>query len=174
MALFRLAAFTALIIFLLEAIGHLLGNVAVFFKVNMRVRSIEDHGALELGVKCVVKVVFPLFLQDLGDVHKSDKLRGVGGKVTERLHGKLRQLVLCFEAAMRVVKSLAEEFNQFGGGGTVICFKVTLNDLISFSIYTVNNVCHLSAVGSEVIVIDFKLVFHLHHPLSEAWIDAVR
>ena len=55
----------------------------------------------------------------------------------------------------------------------MICFKVTLNDLISFSINSVHNICHLGAVRSEVIIIDFKLVFHLHHPLSEAWIDAV-
>ena len=46
LALFHLTAFTALVIFLLEAIGHLLGNVAVFFKVDMRVGLIEDHGAL--------------------------------------------------------------------------------------------------------------------------------
>ena len=56
----------------------------------------------------------------------------------------------------------------------MIGFKVTLNDLVSFSIHSVNNVCHLGAVGSEVIIIDLELVFHLHHPLSEARVDAIR
>ena len=101
----------ALFILLLEAIGHLLSNITVFFEVNVGVRLIENHGTLELRIEGIMKILLPLLPCELGKVHKSDELRSVGSKVTERFHSKLHQLVLCLKMMIGVIKVFAEEFN---------------------------------------------------------------
>ena len=108
---FRLAAFAALFILLLEAVGHLLSNIAVFFEVDVGVGPIENHGTLELRIEGVMKILLPLLPCELGKVRKSDELGSVGSEVTERFHGKLHQLVLCLETTMGVIEAFAEEFN---------------------------------------------------------------